>query len=109
MNTIREIEKINLQELDRGIAGTSASWHRQYEQAAWVYVGNLGNELTEGDVLSVMSQYGEVSISKMLLHHASFGGIFSIALFFILLTDRRYSSRSRGRWKKSRVCIYQVR
>ena len=27
MNTIREIEKINQEELDRGIAGTSASWY----------------------------------------------------------------------------------
>jgi RNA recognition motif-containing protein len=61
MNTIREIEKINQEELDRGIAGTSASWHAQYEKSAWVYVGNLEHELTEGDVLCIMSQYGEVS------------------------------------------------
>jgi hypothetical protein len=61
MNNIREIEKINKEELDRGIAGTSASWHAQYEKSAWVYVGNLEHELTEGDVLCIMSQYGEVS------------------------------------------------
>jgi hypothetical protein len=62
MNTIREIEKINQEELDRGIAGTSASWHAQYEKAPWVYIGNLDHELTEGDVLCVMSQFGEVSV-----------------------------------------------
>ena len=61
MNSIREIEKINQEELDRGIAGTPASWHAQYEKAPWVYVGNLDHELSEGDVLCVMSQYGEVS------------------------------------------------
>ena len=60
MNTIREIEKINQQELDRDIAGTSASWHSQFANSAWVYVGNLDHQLTEGDVLCVMSQYGEV-------------------------------------------------
>lgn len=60
MNTIREIEKINQEELDRGIAGTSASWHAQYSKSAWVYVGNLDHELTEGDILCVVSQYGEV-------------------------------------------------
>ena len=60
MNTIREIQKINQEELDRGIAGTSASWHSQYSKSAWVYVGNLDHQLTEGDVISVMSQFGEV-------------------------------------------------
>ena len=51
MNTIREIAKINEQELERGIAGTPASWHAQYANSAWCYVGNLDHELTEGDVL----------------------------------------------------------
>ena len=51
MNTVREIEKINQQELERGIAGTPASWHAQYANSAWCYVGNLDHELTEGDVL----------------------------------------------------------
>eukprot|EP00536_Pseudo-nitzschia_multiseries_P006063 jgi/Psemu1/168305/gw1.125.110.1 len=60
MNTIREIETINQQELDRGIAGTKASWHSQFANSAWVYVGNLDHQLTEGDVLCVMSQYGEI-------------------------------------------------
>jgi hypothetical protein len=65
MNTIREIEKINQEELDRGIAGTPASWHAQYAKAPWVYVGNLDHELTEGDVLSVMSQFGEVRFQRL--------------------------------------------
>lgn len=60
MNTIREVKKINEQELERGIAGTSASWHAQYAKSAWVYVGNLERELSEGDVICVLSQYGEV-------------------------------------------------
>ncbi len=60
MNTIREIEKINQLELDRGIAGTSASWHSQFANSAWCYVGNLDHQLTEGDVLCIMSQYGEL-------------------------------------------------
>ncbi|KAL3925885.1 MAG: hypothetical protein SGILL_000097 [Bacillariaceae sp.] len=60
MNTIREIEKINQQELERGIAGTPASWHAQYVRSAWCYVGNLDHELTEGDVLCILSQFGEI-------------------------------------------------
>jgi len=60
MNTIREVEKINQEELERGIAGTPASWHAQYSQSAWCYVGNLDHQLTEGDVLCIMSQFGEI-------------------------------------------------
>jgi RNA-binding motif X-linked protein 2 len=60
MNTIREIEQINQQELERGIAGTSASWHAKYHKSAWVYLGNLDHSLTEGDVLCVLSQFGEL-------------------------------------------------
>eukprot|EP00535_Pseudo-nitzschia_heimii_P012334 CAMPEP_0197197104 /NCGR_PEP_ID=MMETSP1423-20130617/32700_1 /TAXON_ID=476441 /ORGANISM="Pseudo-nitzschia heimii, Strain UNC1101" /LENGTH=229 /DNA_ID=CAMNT_0042650921 /DNA_START=115 /DNA_END=804 /DNA_ORIENTATION=+ len=60
MNSVREIENINQQELDRGIAGTSASWHSKYANSAWCYLGNLDHQLTEGDVLCIMSQYGEV-------------------------------------------------
>ncbi|CAJ1899153.1 unnamed protein product [Cylindrotheca closterium] len=60
MNTIREVEKINQEELERGLAGTPASWHSQYRNSPWVYVGNLEHQLTEGDVLCVMSQFGEI-------------------------------------------------
>ena len=60
MNTVREIQRINEQELERGIAGTRASWHSQYAQSAWVFIGNLDHDLTEGDLLCVLSQYGEV-------------------------------------------------
>ena len=60
MNSVREIEKINQEELNRGIAGTPASWHSQYAASAWLYCGNLDHELTEGDVICFMSQFGEV-------------------------------------------------
>jgi RNA-binding motif X-linked protein 2 len=60
MNTIKEILRINEEELKRGLAGTAASWHQQYAQSAWVYVGNLDHALTEGDVICVLSQYGEI-------------------------------------------------
>lgn len=73
MNTIREIEKINQQELERGIAGTPASWHAQYVRSAWCYVGNLDHELTEGDVLVSVA----VSLNQ---------GWCLFAVFFLLIT-----------------------
>lgn len=61
MNSVREILQINEQELQRGLAGTGASWHAKYAKSAWIYVGNLENSaLTEGDVICVLSQYGEL-------------------------------------------------
>jgi RNA-binding motif protein, X-linked 2 len=60
MNTIREIQKINEQELELGLAGTPSSWHAKYSKSAWVYVGNLDHSLTEGDIICVLSQYGEI-------------------------------------------------
>ena len=67
MNSIREIEKINEEELKRGIAGTSASWHQEYAKSPWVYVGNLDHSLSEGDVICVMSQFGEVRCCALFL------------------------------------------
>lgn len=60
MNAIREIEQINQIELERGIAGTPGSWHAKYSRSAWVYLGNLDHALTEGDIICVLSQYGEI-------------------------------------------------
>ena len=60
MNTIKEIERINEEELSRGIAGTAGSWHSKYLKSAWCYVGNLSHDLSEGDVICVMSQWGEI-------------------------------------------------
>mmetsp|Transcript_1773 Transcript_1773/g.2546 ORF Transcript_1773/g.2546 Transcript_1773/m.2546 type:complete len:266 (-) Transcript_1773:47-844(-) len=60
MNVIQEIQRINQMELQNGSIHTPASWHAKYANSAWVYVGNLPHELTEGDVICVMSQWGEV-------------------------------------------------
>jgi RNA-binding motif protein, X-linked 2 len=62
MNVVKEIERINQKELSYGIYGGNdkGSWHEKYKNSAWVYVGGLSYELTEGDILCVMSQWGEV-------------------------------------------------
>jgi len=60
MNVIEEIKRINELELRNGTVNTNASWHRQYANSAWVFVGGLDSKLTEGDVVCIMSQFGEV-------------------------------------------------
>ena len=62
MNVIKEIESINLREFQSGIFGgiTKGSWHEKYKDSSWVYIGGMSYELTEGDILCVMSQWGEI-------------------------------------------------
>lgn len=37
-----------------------SSWHDQYKDSAWIFVGGLPYDLTEGDIICVFSQYGEI-------------------------------------------------
>jgi RNA-binding motif X-linked protein 2 len=59
MNNMRSIQEITERELKMKIEG-GASWHNQYKDSAYVYIGGLDYELTEGDIIAVFSQYGEV-------------------------------------------------
>mmetsp|Transcript_26177 Transcript_26177/g.32104 ORF Transcript_26177/g.32104 Transcript_26177/m.32104 type:complete len:254 (+) Transcript_26177:232-993(+) len=60
MNTIEEIKRLNDIELKNGSVNTSASWHNKYSKCAWVFVGNISASLSEGDIICIMSQFGEV-------------------------------------------------
>lgn len=40
--------------------GGKSSWHDQYKNSAWIFVGGLSYDLSEGDVVCVFSQYGEI-------------------------------------------------
>lgn len=59
MNVIQEIRRINERELEQGVSG-KASWHHEYKDSAWVFAGGFPYDLTEGDILCVMSQWGEI-------------------------------------------------
>lgn len=48
---------MNEKELKLGIAGQdSKSWHQKYKNSAWIFVGGLPYELSEGDIISIFSQ-----------------------------------------------------
>ncbi|WWC71917.1 uncharacterized protein I206_105876 [Kwoniella pini CBS 10737] len=57
MNTIREINRINERELQLGVKG---SWHDEYKDSAYIFVGGLSFELSEGDIITIFSQWGEI-------------------------------------------------
>lgn len=56
---VRNIQRRNEVELELAIDG-SGSWHDEYRDSAYVFVGGLPFDLTEGDVITIFSQYGEV-------------------------------------------------
>ncbi|KAF2868077.1 U2 snRNP component ist3 [Massariosphaeria phaeospora] len=58
MNVIRSIQRLNKRELEEGIS-TEASWHTDYRDTAFIYIGGLPFELSEGDIITMFSQYGE--------------------------------------------------
>ncbi|KAJ1990643.1 RNA-binding protein Cwf29 [Coemansia spiralis] len=57
MNVVQEIRRINENEQR---LGSAASWHDEYKDSAYIFVGGLPYDLTEGDVVCVFSQYGEI-------------------------------------------------
>ena len=59
LTQIRNTQKATLKERDLGLT-EGASWHEGFKHSAYVYVGGLDYELTEGDLLAVFAQYGEV-------------------------------------------------
>ena len=53
-SVVREINSINQKELDLGL---TASWHDDYKDSARIFVGGLHKDLTEGDVIAILSQW----------------------------------------------------
>ncbi|KAJ4299697.1 RNA-binding protein Cwf29 [Kalmusia sp. IMI 367209] len=58
MNSVRAIQKLNKRELEEGI-NPEGSWHTDYRDTAFIYIGGLPFELSEGDIITVFSQFGE--------------------------------------------------
>lgn len=60
MNKIRDVEKLNEVELQNNVS-LQASWHQAYRASNYVFVGGLPFALTEGDLETVMAQFGVVT------------------------------------------------
>ena len=81
MNNIRQIQALNKRELENAVyvlsslylptynfpitnsflksRPPSASWHADYRDTAYIYIGGLPYDLSEGDVVTICSQFGE--------------------------------------------------
>jgi len=68
---MRNLNKMNDRELEMGLAGTGQSWHNEYKDSAWIFVGGLPYDLTEGDIICVFSQYGEIVHINLIRDHGT--------------------------------------
>ncbi|KAF5446742.1 hypothetical protein F2P56_032345 [Juglans regia] len=59
LTLVKRLQKINSKEAELGISD-EASWHAKYKESAYVFAGGIPFDLTEGDLLAVFAQYGEV-------------------------------------------------
>ena len=59
LSKIKQIQGLNEQELKYKINYT-ASWHYKYRDSAYIYISGFPKEITEGDLVIVFSQYGEI-------------------------------------------------
>lgn len=55
LTLVKRIQNINKREATLGIS-EDASWHAKYRDSAYVYVGGIPFDLTEGDLLAVFAQ-----------------------------------------------------
>ncbi|XP_037677836.1 RNA-binding motif protein, X-linked 2 isoform X2 [Choloepus didactylus] len=59
LTKVKLINELNEREVQLGVAD-KVSWHAEYKDSAWIFLGGLPYELTEGDIICVFSQYGEI-------------------------------------------------
>ena len=55
---MKNVTKLSQSELS-GKAG-KGSWHDMYQDSAWIFIGGFPYNLSEGDIICVFSQYGEI-------------------------------------------------
>jgi len=106
LTKIRAVNELNERELDLGTANTANSWHWQYRNSAWIYAGNMPYNLSEGDLITVFSQYGEI-VSINLIRDRETGK--SKGFCFICFEDQRSTVLAVDNLNGSKVCGRQMR
>jgi RNA-binding motif X-linked protein 2 len=54
MNKIKHIERLGLRELET-LTPLQASWHWEYKDSAYIFIGGLNFRMNEGDLVIVFS------------------------------------------------------
>lgn len=85
LTQVKNTQKATRREVEAGISD-SASWHAKFKHSAYVFTGGLDYDLTEGDLLAVFSQYGEV-VDMNLVRNKDTGK--SMGFAFLAYEDQR--------------------
>ena len=85
LTQIKNTQAATMREIDSGMS-ESASWHARFKHSAYVFAGGLPFNMTEGDVLAVFSQYGEI-VDVNIVRHEDTGK--SRGFAFICYADQR--------------------
>nr|XP_012620643.1 RNA-binding motif protein, X-linked 2-like [Microcebus murinus] len=64
LTKVKLINELNEREVQLGVAD-KVSWHSEYKDSAWIFLGGLPYELTEGDIICVFSQFWNICIYIM--------------------------------------------
>ena len=108
LTQIKNTQKATLSEVRQGLS-ESASWHAKFKHSAYIFAGGLSSDLTEGDVLAVFSQYGEI-VDVNLVRHEDTGKSKGFAFICyedqrstVLAVDNLHGARvaGRARWRCS--------
>lgn len=59
LTQIKNTQKASKYEIAQGFS-ESASWHARFKHSAYIFAGGLPFDLTEGDLLAIFAQYGEL-------------------------------------------------
>ena len=54
MNKVKQIERLTERELET-LTPYTASWHYDYRDSAYIYIGGLSYRMNEGDIVIVFS------------------------------------------------------
>ena len=57
---MKNVIKLSEQDLKASARGAKTSWHDMYKASAWIFIAGFPYNLSEGDVICVFSQCGEV-------------------------------------------------
>ncbi|AGO11789.1 AaceriADR017Wp [[Ashbya] aceris (nom. inval.)] len=115
MNQIRSIQKLSETELEHGILSEETSWHYQYKDQAYIHFSGMNVELTEGDILTIFSQFGVPTDLKLVRDRETgesrgFGFLkYEDQRSTILAVDNLNGVKLCGRVLKVDHCFYEPR
>lgn len=88
MNSIDRINKINLKELEDNVPD-SASWHMDYKDSNYIYIGGLNPKLMDKDILTIFSQFGLPTHIKLLKDKDEHGNVVNKGFGYLKYLDFR--------------------